>query len=240
MTYSQDAIEVVEASVLNPHQESSLLNVAPLKVVPLIMRVRESLPEIAVASEDWLRKYLKPDERDERLRLSFWDEYNLVTAGTYKRRMRLESILSGICNNNTWEKIYACNDKKLLWVLTPPKSYVQSMNYILHLGTERLSEIMSLPIKDEEGNVDHKAASLILKAFEMVDMRVKGGIIQKMQVEQKNLNVHVSAPSDLEAIRGIDDISKLEALSNKLEIEAPKNFDEVVGTITPKDDDVLL
>jgi len=240
MTYSQDAIEVVEASVLNPHQESSLLNVAPLKVVPLIMRVRESLPEIAVASEDWLRKYLKPDERDERLRLSFWDEYNLVTAGTYKRRMRLESILSGICNNNTWEKIYACNDKKLLWVLTPPKSYVQSMNYILHLGTERLSEIMSLPIKDGDGNVDHKAASLILKAFEMVDMRVKGGIIQKMQVEQKNLNVHVSAPSDLEAIRGIDDISKLEALSNKLEIEAPKNFDEVVGTITPKDDDVLL
>ena len=240
MTYSQDAIEVVEASVLNPHQESSLLNVAPLKVVPLIMRVRESLPEIAVASEDWLRKYLKPDERDERLRLSFWDEYNLVTAGTYKRRMRLESILSGICNNNTWEKIYACNDKKLLWVLTPPKSYVQSMNYILHLGTERLSEIMSLPIKDEEGNVDHKAASLILKAFEMVDMRVKGGIIQKMQVEQKNLNVHVSAPSDLEAIRGIDDISKLEALSNKLEIEAPRNSDEVVGTITPKDDDVLL
>ena len=240
MTYSQDAIEVVEASVLNPHQESSLLNVAPLKVVPLIMRVRESLPEIAVASEDWLRKYLKPDERDERLRLSFWDEYNIVTAGTYKRRMRIESILSGICNNNTWEKIYACNDKKLLWVLTPPKSYVQSMNYILHLGTERLSEIMSLPIKDGDGNVDHKAASLILKAFEMVDMRVKGGIIQKMQVEQKNLNVHVSAPSDLEAIRGIDDISKLEALSNKLEIEAPRNSDEVVGTITPKDDDVLL
>ena len=74
----------------------------------------------------------------------------------------------------------------------------------------------------------------------MVDMRVKGGIIQKMQVEQKNLNVHVSAPSDLEAIRGIDDISKLEALSNKLEIEAPRNSDEVVGTITPKDDDVLL
>lgn len=240
MTYSQDAIEVVEASVLNPHQESSLLNVAPLKLVPLIMRVRESLPEIAVASEDWLRKYLKPDERDERLRLSFWDEYNIVTAGTYKRRMRLESVLSGICNNTTWEKIYACNDKKLLWVLTPPKSYVQSMNYILHLGTERLSEIMSLPIRDEEGNVDHKAASLILKAFEMVDMRVKGGIIQKMQVEQKNLNVHVSAPSDLEAIRGIDDISKLEALSNKLEIEAPRNSDEVVGTVASKDDDVLL
>jgi hypothetical protein len=240
MTYSQDAIEVVEASVLNPHQESSLLNVAPLKVVPLIMRVRESLPELAVASEDWLRKYLKPDERDERLRLSFWDEYNIVTAGTYKRRMRLESILSGICNNNTWEKVYACNDKKLLWVLTPPKSYVQSMNYILHLGTERLSEIMSLPIKDEDGNVDHKAASLILKAFEMVDMRVKGGIIQKMQVEQKNLNVHVSAPSDLEAIRGIDDISKLEALSNKLEIEAPRNSDEVIGTLTPSADDVLL
>lgn len=240
MTYSKDALEVVESSVLNPHQESSLLNVAPLKVVPLIMRVKESLPEIAVASEEWLRKYIKPDERDERLRLSFWDEYNLVTAGTYKRRMRLDSILSGICNENTWSKCYANNDRKLLWILTPPKSYVQSMNYILHLGTERLSEIMSLPIKQEDGSVDHKAASLILKAFEMVDMRVKGGILQKMQVEQKNLNVHVSAPSDLEAIRGIDDISKLEALSSKLEIEAPKNADEEVGTIAPKADDVLL
>lgn len=209
---------IVDGSpLLPPHEEAALMSIAPLKSLPAIEKAREVAPEAVLASEDWLRRYSAPDERDERLRLSFWNEFNNVTAGMNSRRMHLGAILHGICSETVWDRVYLRNPVKLLWVITPPKSYSQSMNYILHLGTERLIEIMSLPIKDN-GKVDHKAANLILKAFELVDMRVKGGILQKMQVEQKNLNVNLSAES--EQLKGIDDLDKLQAMSAMLQIEA--------------------
>ena len=52
---------------------------------------------------------------------------------------------------------------------------------------------MNLPITDKKGNVDPKVATLILKAWQLADLRIKGGIVQKMQVEQKSVNVNFNS-----------------------------------------------
>jgi hypothetical protein len=172
----------------NPH---ALINRIPDRLKPILERLRQKLPRTLMSSEKDVRLYCSPDERDERVRLSFWDEYNAASA--CGKQMSLQSIISGTCSWETWVTTYEPNNRKMLWVFTPPVSYAMAMRQILHRGTERLLEIMNLPITDKKGNVDPKVATLILKAWQLADLRIKGGIVQKMQVEQKSVNVNFNS-----------------------------------------------
>lgn len=54
-----------------------------------------------------------------------------------------------------------------------------------------------LPLRGENGRPDARIAEVILKAYEKVDMRVHGAIVQR--VEQRNLNVNYSSKDQKEA-----------------------------------------
>lgn len=56
---------------------------------------------------------------------------------------------------------------------------------ILAIGTNRLYEIMHAPIYDNKGNFVSKNASLVLQAIKMVDDRVKGMAIQRIEKKQQ-------------------------------------------------------
>lgn len=178
-------------ALYDPHNPNALINRIPDRLKPILERVKAKLPRTLMSSEKDVREYCKPDERDERVRLSFWDEYNAATAAG--KQMSLQSIICGSCSWETWVTTYEPNNRKMLWVLTPPVSYAMAMRQILHRGTERLLEIMNLPITDKKGNIDPKVATLILKAWQLADLRIKGGIVQKMQVEQKSVNVNFNS-----------------------------------------------
>lgn len=178
-------------ALYDPDNPSALINKIPDRLIPVLERVKAKLPRTLMQTEREVREYCEPDERDDRVRLSFWDEYNAATAAG--KRMSLQSIICGACSWETWVTTYEQSNKKMLWVFTPPVSYAMAMRQILHRGTERLLEIMNLPIKGDDGKVDPKVATLILKAWQLADMRIKGGIVQRMQVEQKSVNVNFNS-----------------------------------------------
>lgn len=193
---------VPESTINALYDESNpdaLVNKLPDRLVPILERVRVKLPRWLARTEHDLRKYCEPDERDERVRLSFWDEYNAATAAG--KKMSLQSVITGATSWESWVSAYEPNDVKMIWILTPPVSYSMAMRQILHKGTERLLEIMNLPIMDDNGKVDPKVATLILKAWQLADMRVKGGIVQRMQVEQKSVNLNFNSLDGTEQIR---------------------------------------
>lgn len=195
----------------------SLINILPTRLVPIFERVRGKLPRTLLSSEKEVRKYCEPDDRDDRVRLSFWDEYNASTAAG--KRMSLQTVISGTCGWETWVGAYEPDDKRMCWIFTPPTSYVSQMRHILHRGTERLLEIMNLPMVDAEGKVDVKIANLVLRAWQLADMRVKGGVMQKVQIEQKSMNLNVNA-GDVESISGGVagmDLEELESLERRID-----------------------
>ena len=172
----------------------SLISIVPSRVVPVLHRIRPKMPRVLFVTEGELRDYVKPDERDERIRLGFWDEYNHSTAS--KKKMSLSAFIHGIMSWETWVTVFEPNDKKMMWVFCPPVSYQVAMRNILHKGTERLMEIMSLPIMDSDGKPDSKVIVNILRAFQLVDIRVKGAVTQKLQIQQQthNINQTINAP----------------------------------------------
>jgi hypothetical protein len=194
---------------------TSLINLLPTRLVPIFRRVRTKLPRMMYYSERELRMYLKPDERDDRLRLSFWDEYNASTASG--KRMSMHTIMNGCCGWEVWVSVYEPNNHKMCWIFCPPASYANQMKVILQHGMDRLLEIMQLPLTNKDGSVNTKVATLVLKAWQLADMRVKGGIIQKMQVEQKTLQIN----STMEEAKALSvsgmDIHELESLEKRIE-----------------------
>ena len=215
--------EVFTGAMFDESNPQSLVNLLPDRLVPILHRVRAKLPKTLFSPESTVRMTVKPDERDERIRLSFWDEYNNATA--MNRKMGIQRLLDNVVSWEGWTTYYEPDDIKMLWIFTPPRSYAQSMKYILHLGTERLLEIMSLPIIDNRGTVDSKVVTQILKAFQLVDTRVKGAIVQRMQIDQRNLNLSATVDPKESMIdfsgMAIEDLEKLERkISSSKSIEA--------------------
>lgn len=201
-------------ALYDPDNPNALINRIPPRLQPILERIRTKLPKTLLLPEREIRKYCDPDERDERVRLSFWDEYNAATSAD--KRMSLQSVICGACSWEGWVTAYEPNNKRMLWIFTPPTSYVAAMRHILHRGTERLLEIMNLPIVNKDGDVDPRVATLILKAWQLADMRMKGGIVQRMQVEQKSVNVNLNSDHHVDQIRSqvqslqLEDLETLE------------------------------
>lgn len=207
------------SSLYDEENPDSLINKIPPRLIPVFERVRTKLPRTLLADERAIRRYVSPDDRDERVRLAFWDEFNASTAAG--KRMSLQSFISGACSWESWVTAYEPNDKRMCWIFTPPTSYASQMRHILHRGTERLLEIMSLPMMDEQtGKVDIRVANLILRAWQLADMRVKGGVMQRLQIEQKSMNLNLSADAAVENLRAqVDsmDLAELESLERRIE-----------------------
>lgn len=222
------------------HNPNALINRIPDRLVPVLERVKVKLPRTLMLSEAEIRTYCSPDERDERVRLSFWDEYNAATAAG--KRMSLQSVICGTCSWETWVTTFEPNNHKMLWVFTPPVSYAMAMRQILHRGTERLLEIMNLPIKNKDGNVDSRVATLILKAWQLADLRIKGGIVQKMQVEQKSVNVNFNSLESAHQIRDQVqnlELGDLESLERRIEA-AKRDQYRYLKNISPEQKALML
>lgn len=215
------AKDALDGSIYDVNNKDSLINVVPDRIKPVLIRVKPKVPSVLFCTEAELRDKHRPDERDERVRLAFWDEYNHATQ--VGKKMSLSAFLQGVMSWEAWVTVYEPSDRKILWVLCPPVSYQTAMRNILHKGTERLMEIMKLPIVGPDGKPDSRVIVNILKAFQLVDMRVKGAVTQKLQIQQQSINVnhnmemgspHIVDGRPIESM-GLEDLEAMERRIDK-------------------------
>jgi len=213
----------------------SMINIIPTRMIEVLHRIKPKMPRVLYCTEMELRKYVQPDERDERARLGFWDEYNHATAAG--KKMVLAQVLHGLMSWETWITVFEPSDKKMMWVFCPPISYQVAMRNILHKGTERLMEIMSLPIIDDQGRPDSKVIVNILRAFQLVDIRVKGAVTQKLQIQQQTHNINQTiGAGDIHVATGLPvetlQLEELEKLERRIE-KARKDSKRLVASLAP-------
>lgn len=227
----------LQGTIYDPENPDSLINIIPDRMKPVLLRIKDKMPRVLYCTESELRTYISPDERDERVRLAFWDEYNHSTH--LGKKMSLAAFLHGTMSWEAWVTVYEPSDKKMMWVFCPPVSYATAMRNILHRGTERLMEIMNMPIVDENGKTDSKMIVNILRAFQLVDLRVKGAVAQKLHIQQQSMNVNHNINQDspnvvtgqpLEALQ-LEDLEKLE---KRIE-SARRDAKRLVKELPPED-----
>lgn len=183
----------------DPENPRSLLNIAPEKFVPTIRDCYCRSPKLIVQAEHKIREYTKPDDRDDIIRMAFWDAYNRATLPNPPKRMTVSDINRGYVADNLFLNRYIGNRVKMLWIITPPRSYADTMRRLLDRSLDRLMEVVDMPMINKKGEVDHRLIEKIIKIAQITDLRVKGAIPQTIRMDQRNLNVNIDANQSLHA-----------------------------------------
>lgn len=124
---------------------------------------------------------------DRKLKLALWTEYS--KAFQLDTEMNMYKVVRGTCSQNFLEYDYLRNPYKAAWILIPPKNYEETLDIILLRGLERIEEIIDIDMnkrnkKGERVGIDPKLADVVLRAYKMVEDRVKGGTISRQATMQ--------------------------------------------------------
>lgn len=185
MTESFSEIPETEhaVSLFDESEPRSLVNIIWTHFRPVIERTAKSHPELFDISEARLKKKAKPEPQHTMLRLRFWQEYDIAQNGG--RKMMLKDVTRGICSMEFWSRQVCTTPELVAYIITPPPSYLTKMQSMLDISLDGMTEILELPIKDERGKVDTRLIAEKVKIFQLLDLRVKGAIMQKVAIHQR-------------------------------------------------------
>jgi hypothetical protein len=188
----------------DPH---SLVNLAPSVIADRLRSVPEDMFELS--EDDILRKGVI-SEKEERLRVTFWQEY--IRAIRTEEKMSAQNIFMGVCTMNEFRKI-CDNSAKILYITMPIASFYTEAEYLLNIGFRRAKEVLMLnpvsPIVDKEGNlvskIDYKLAALQANYFKYVVEITRPDEPKQIQLQAQHLHAHrnvdpIQAPQDMAAI----------------------------------------
>lgn len=206
------AMQVWATRVWDKDDSRSVLRLAP----EVIQRRMLEIPEdVRYLDEPQLRKQIRPTATDNQLRISFWLEYDRCQREMDKQ-MQMTAIIRGIISEDYFYNVYIKNLTRLAWILIPPKSYTVKLSEMLELGLDQLRETLELPHIESNGKVNTKLLELKLKITAMMDMRMNGAIAQKVQIEQKNMNMNLHLRNSADEISGLIESKNMEELDRKL------------------------
>ena len=124
----------------------------------------ETAPSYIGLDERFIRQKADPTELDERVRLTFWDEFH--QASVQGRKMHINNVI----NSHTTTIEVLVRDYlrkpgvKLAYIITPPRRYGTSMRILLDKGMRRMEEILDMPLKLPNGNPNAALISQVIKA----------------------------------------------------------------------------
>ncbi len=160
---------------------------AAKKLEPLLFLMDERDLYRKLKKEDKL-----PSATDNRLRLKFWIEYDrcLQDGGKFI----IGNVYANTISTEYFYNKYLKRPDKIAWLLCIPTGYKTKAEEALEFGLEQLRDVLELPhsfkriIKGREVEyIDSKLAMVKLSIVKMLDDRLKGGVIQR--IEQKSLSI---------------------------------------------------
>lgn len=219
----QDALpdsERIEYVVTDTDNPRSVLNLIKncARIHEAILRVMIEEPDLLSLDEGSLHKLVSPTIGMQRIRFSFWAEYeNCVSRG---RPMKQAQIIGGILTEQNFKDRFLADNKKVAYMLCPPTNYVVQVKEALQAGFETVRQIVSAKVVDEDGYLIPRAADVVLKAVALLDIRVKGAIVQR--IDQRTLNMNMEAPPQLAIPESLDELEMQIAEVRKKLVATPR------------------
>lgn len=220
LTKEEEIFSSVQVFGLN--NPASIESIAPAPIVAALDTIPE---EMWSWDEEDFDKNVEPTATMRRLRISFWHAYNRALESG--KPMRTSDIHAGICHQQYLQQRIIAEPARLAFILKPPVQYAMMMEEALSYSITRVREILSLPIV-EGGKVNVRLAALILKSMELLDARLNGLAVQK--IESKSLQVNVDAQN----VKGSDMLAIDERIKQLQGMLAPRMTTADLDHLTPK------
>ena len=204
----QEGAELSRFDFDNPRSMVNLIESDEFRLA--IRRALEQAPSLFQMDEPKLEKVRLSTALMNRLRLSFWDEYDrAVFAG---EMMQIKNIVARHCDRaHFYDRILKVN-WNVAFITLPPRSYELTMRYILDRANRKIEDILNMPLKTPQGKFDYKLAALVLKIQQVADNRVRGAVTQKLQIQQHSTSMNLT-PSDFDRLT----LQELDAIDTRVQ-----------------------
>jgi len=153
------------------------------------------------------------------LRINFWEEYDRAA----KRReiMLWPNVTHNICHMQVAKRLLVNYPMFVLWIICPLSGYLLQRKQLEYIAQERLLEILSVSPVQENGKVDSRLAKVQVEIYQNIQDRLYGGIVQKIDQKQLNVNVNGDIPETDQSIKlmsSVEEIDRrIEAIKKKRE-----------------------
>jgi hypothetical protein len=168
----------------------SFINMLPESMKKSVVSIPEDMVN---QDEDTLLRTLeerynyKPTASVEALRTNFWMEHDRVST-TRNEIMNQSNVYLGVISREHFHNLCNNGTHVLAYILCRPPEYEAVMKGLLNLSTRKIRDVLNIPLQKADGSIqDAKIIELVLKAAAMVDLRAKGGYVQRS--ETKNLTL---------------------------------------------------
>lgn len=141
-----------------------------------------------------------------RVRIALWQEFELAILNN--RNIRVKQIFAGVCTETAFYNLIE-NPIRLAFILLAPTDYIVTLKEAHEAGLDKLRELLSAKIIDDEGYMNPKAADMVIKAFALIDARLKGAIVQRVDQRVVTASVGGGGTSAVQTIP--QDMALLEA-----------------------------
>lgn len=228
----QPTFERVLKDYENPQ---SLVNLVPPEFANKVASLPQSLVDID--EETLYKRTHEPSATTLMLRNMFWREYD--RAVECRTLMDLARAYTGVLSRGGFYE-HIKNEKHLAWIVCPPKEYIAQVEEMHIYALKQLRDILALPIKNSMGFVDAKLADSKVKIAMMLDMRLKGGYIQRSMQINQNINqneTRISYSENSTPEQQLDIDQRLRQLEEEIRANEKKLLEE---REPPKVESVLL
>ena len=168
----------------------SFVNILPESMKQIITTIPQHLIN---QDEEALLQTLKdeygytPTAATEALRNNFWMEFDRVST-TRTEVMNQSNVYLGVVSREHFHHLVNTSHHVMAYIITRPPEYEAVMRGLLNLSTRKIRDVLNIPLQKADGSIqDAKIIELVLKAAAMVDLRAKGGYVQRS--ETKNLTL---------------------------------------------------
>lgn len=180
-------------------EERSVVSLLPPRVRQLIALAQEKAPNYFNKTEMILWGMVRPSDTADGLRISFWKEYN--RAQDLGKKMVMQNVFGPFMHHEIFYRDFLTSAGNVAWMLCIPTHYLMSLEAQLQHGKNSLGKIMRMPLFDKEGNLKTKEAQIFLKAYEMLDNRVRGAVVQRIESKSASININQTLSGDPDDLR---------------------------------------
>lgn len=174
-----------EVSIFEKENPYSILNMVPEWFQKRLFNANQ---ELLGEDESHIREKCRPTPLVNRIRMAFWVEYD--TACRMGRKIDMARVYGGLCTRDNFLKT-VCRPNNMAWVLTPVSSYKVSMEEALEHSIAQMRKMLDCPLYKADGQLDTQAANVVLRVFTLLDQRVHGSIVQKVETKSLSVQKHI-------------------------------------------------
>jgi hypothetical protein len=188
-------------SVLDRESPQSAISLLPTVVGDACESAVMALMDLSKLHERQLLAALRklgksPTPNDNRLRLSFWDEYDrAVETGS---KMRVGHIVHGVCQQDYFYNEFLKKPHKVIWMITPPASFETLKEEALCLGIGQIRDILETP-HVVDGVIDEKLVALKARLVKTLEGRKRTP--KQMELDEQEEPTQEDLSRRLESLR---------------------------------------